>query len=60
VTDEEKEYKEMFKDEEIKELVRKEEIEQKKDLKILKMSQNTNSIEDPMKTTMKDLAKKNL
>jgi hypothetical protein len=42
----EKEYKEMFKDEEMEELVSKEEIEQKG---LLKTSQNSSSFKDPMK-----------
>jgi hypothetical protein len=57
--DYEKEYKEMLEDEEIEELVKKEEIEQKeKDLKLLKMIQNSSSVNDPMKSSMKDLVKK--
>jgi hypothetical protein len=52
-----KEYKEMFKDEEIEELVRKEEIKQKKNLKILKMLKKFSSVKNPMKTFIKDIVK---
>jgi hypothetical protein len=56
--DYEKEYKEMFEDEETEELVKKEEIERKeKDLKLLKMSQNSSFVKDLMKSSMKDLVK---
>jgi hypothetical protein len=56
--DYQKEYKEMFDDEEIEELVKTQEIEQKeKSLKLLKTSQSSNSVKDPMKSSMKDLVK---
>jgi hypothetical protein len=50
--DYEKEYKE------IEELVKKQQIEQKKkDLKLLKTSQDSSSVQDQMKSSMKDLVK---
>jgi hypothetical protein len=56
--DYEKEYKEMFEDEEIEELVKKQEIEQKeKNFKLLKTSQDSSSVQNPMKSSMKDLVK---
>jgi hypothetical protein len=56
----------MFNDKEIEELVKQQDIDQKKeDSKVLKMSQNLSSVEDPsrksikdpMKNSMKDLVK---
>jgi hypothetical protein len=64
--DYEKEYKEMFNDEEIENLMKSQNIEQeKKDLKLLKMSQSSSSVnnpvrdskKDPMKSSMKNLVK---
>jgi hypothetical protein len=42
---------------EIQKLIRKEEIEQKKNLKILRTSQKSGSVKNPMKSSLKDLVK---